>query len=133
MYVRRYRRGFGDCAYEGDPTCETFTPPAVTPGNCYPYDFVGPIPPGSSYCAPNIQVIPAVVTLPPSTPATQLNCYPANFVGPLPPGGAYCSQPGAAGCPAGSNCSIFAGVPNMGVYALGAILASFLVFGAMQK
>lgn len=97
MYVQR-RRGMGaDCAYEGDPTCET----------------------------------PTVVT--PSTP-----CYPLSFMGPLPAGSVYCSAgavpaPASAGCPAGSTCTIFAGVPNTGVYAAAAIFGSLILFGVMHK
>jgi hypothetical protein len=115
MYVRR-RRGFGDCSYEGDPTCAA---------PCYPNDFVGPIPAGSAYCPPSITLLPS-----------SGSCYPASFVGPLPPGGAYCSQPvglPAPGCPAGSNCSMIAGVPNTAVYVLGALVGSFILFGALSK
>lgn len=119
MYVRR-RRGFGDCAYEGDPTCSN---------PCYPNDFVGPIPAGSNYCAPTIALLPPA-------PAAA-SCYPVSFVGPLPPGGAYCSQPvgmpAPSGCPVGSTCSMIAGVPNTAVYVLGALVGSFILFGALSK
>jgi hypothetical protein len=113
MYVRR-RRGFGDCAYEGDPTCSN---------PCYPLDFVGPLPAGSSYCQPSVALSPS-------------SCYATNFVGPLPPGGVYCSQPASglpSSCPAGSNCSIYAGVPNTAVYVMGGLLASFILLGALSK
>jgi hypothetical protein len=115
MYVRR-RRGFGaDCAYEGDPTC-------LAP--CYPVDFVGPLPAGSSYCAPSVSINPA-------------SCYATNFVGPLPPGSVYCA-PGSSpaqssGCPAGSTCTIFQGVPNTAVYVMAGLLGSFLLLGALHK
>lgn len=114
MYVRR---GIGaDCAYEGDPTCS---------GPCVPLDFVGPLPEGSVYCAPAAIPVPG--------------CYPITFSGPLPPGSSYCSGagtptfPGGSGCPAGSTCSIFPGVPNVAVYVMGAIVASFLFLGVVHK
>ena len=70
-----------------------------------------------------------------SLPVIGTSCYPASFVGPLPPGGEYCSQPGTtgtAGCPAGSTCSIFAGVPDSAVYTLGLVLAGLVIYGVAK-
>lgn len=59
------------------------------------------------------------------------SCYPPTFVGPLPPGGAYCSQPAASGCPAGSNCTFFANIPNSAIYTLAAVLAGLFVVSTL--
>jgi hypothetical protein len=121
VYVRRHRRGMGDCDFEGDPTCSN---------PCYPTSFVGPLPAGGSYCAGATAVFVS------NDPAA---CYPSTFVGPLPPNASYCSTPlgvstpsTGGGCPVGSTCTIFSGVPNTGVYAMGALLAAFLLMGSMS-
>jgi hypothetical protein len=69
----------------------------------------------------------------PTTGASPGGCYPAAFVGPIPPGGVLCPVSATAGCPSGSTCSIIAGVPDMAVYALGGILALFVIMGASGK
>ena len=70
-----------------------------------------------------------------SLPVIGTSCYPTNFVGPLPAGAAYCAQPGTtgqAGCPTGSTCSVFAGVPDTAVYTLAALLAGFVIYGVAK-
>jgi hypothetical protein len=71
--------------------------------------------------------------------ALSSGCYPSTFVGALPPGASYCggaptglpAPQAASACPVGSTCTIFAGVPNTGVYALGAIVLGFFVVSMM--
>ena len=46
-------------------------------------------------------------------------------------GGGGGSSP-AAGCPVGSSCTFFSGVPNTAVYALGGILVAFMLLGGRR-
>jgi len=39
----------------------------------------------------------------------------------------------ASGCPSGSTCTYIAGVPDNAVYVLGALVLSFILFGALSK
>ena len=105
-----------------DPTC-TFT---VNPTPAAPSNPTGQLPLPSMSTQP---VLPDV--------EVAANCYPSNFVGPIPPGSSYCSTPAGlptpTGCPAGSTCSIIAGVPNTAVYTLGAVLGFFVFLGVRGK
>jgi len=98
------------------------TAPMFTDGSnqpCYPVSFMGPIPPGASVC-------PASYTEP-------MPCYPPTFTGPLPPGASYCAPVGvASGCPAGSTCSIIAGVPNVAIFTMLGIVGALVFLGGKK-
>lgn len=94
-------------------------------GDCYPADFVGPVPDGSTVCA-------ASTTIPTDSIPDSLPCYPDSFSGPLPPSGVYCSTgTGVRGTPASTSTSPM-GISTSTWVAVGGVLLGLMLLGGRR-